>query len=421
MTTALTLNTLHNAVVGGVAAIRSRSRLQPAGGPGDKVFPPTYATGDRALKYAQETRRVNGEDVPCVLLDSVASQANRMEEALQRAWEDHQLPFPVIGVDFTDDPDLADLDSISTLQAPHRIYDALLRDGITADGTLFRDSDIGKSITDATVKNATPLYSACPTALVFGAWDSTGPRGGLGTKFQRALVSEVVAIHAKTGVKVSSRLDPAGIQANVEVYHRKDNPDDYTLDAAQAQLDKKKKPALFGGKGKPSAVNHSNVTPSIDEWAGGITFDYAEQLAVLSLPALRRLRFRQNTQGETLEGKARRDAEVSARTALAALALAGMATARETGFDLRSRCALVPESAFSLELVPAEGGEGQTFTLNAAQAMQLLTEAHEAAKKHGFVWQRVPITLKPAPKLAQLIKRSRELAAANKGQDDGDK
>src|SRR5207237_10224568 len=90
-------------------AIRIRQRLQPAGGPGDKVFPPTYATGDNTLKYAGETRRIDGKDVPTVLLDSVASQANRMEEALLAAWQQQKLGFPVIGVDFSGDPALADL------------------------------------------------------------------------------------------------------------------------------------------------------------------------------------------------------------------------------------------------------------------------------------------------------------------------
>ena len=69
MSSMLTYKELRDAVTGGVAAIRSRSRLQPAGGPGDKIFPPTYATGKNTLKYAVENRRIDGRTVPCVLLD----------------------------------------------------------------------------------------------------------------------------------------------------------------------------------------------------------------------------------------------------------------------------------------------------------------------------------------------------------------
>lgn len=38
----LTHTILADAVRGGAAAIRARTRLQPAGGPGDKVFPPAF-------------------------------------------------------------------------------------------------------------------------------------------------------------------------------------------------------------------------------------------------------------------------------------------------------------------------------------------------------------------------------------------
>ncbi len=417
----LTYDILHKATIGGVAAIRSRTRLQPAGGAGDKVFPPTYATGDKNLRYAVEQRRIEGRDVPCVLLDSVASQANRMEEALQRAWEESELPFPVVAIDFTSLEDVSDLDKVSTLQAPHRIFDALLRDSVDG-GTLFRDTPLGKAITDATWKNATSLYRVCPTALVFGAWDSTGPKGGLGTKFQRALVSEIVAIGAVTGSKTASRLDPAGIQANVEVFHRNDDPADYTINPDEAQK-KAGKPVLFSrsggdGKGKPSAVNHSNVAPTIDTFAGGVTFDYAVQATVLSLPALRRLRFQTKADGTRIDGPARIQAEQAARTALAALALVAVTGLRESGFDLRSRCALIPEAPFTLELLPAESGESRVYGLTAAEARTLLQQAHDHAKELGFGWEREPIKLKPSPKLAALIQKSRELAAA--GADEGE-
>ena len=43
--------------------------------------PPT-----KAAAYATELRNINGEEVNCVLLDSVQSQANRMELALLEEW-----------------------------------------------------------------------------------------------------------------------------------------------------------------------------------------------------------------------------------------------------------------------------------------------------------------------------------------------
>src|SRR5262249_34465922 len=93
----LDLATLTAAVDGGAAAIRTLTRLVPAGGPGDKVFPPTYVKERNATtKYAIESRRLDGREVQTVLLDSVASQANRFELALLEGWRRGELPFPVV-------------------------------------------------------------------------------------------------------------------------------------------------------------------------------------------------------------------------------------------------------------------------------------------------------------------------------------
>ena len=418
------LATLTGAVSGASAAIRTVTRLQPAGGAGDKVFPPTYAMDDkRALKYAHERRRIDGQDVAVVLLDSVASQVNRLEEALLADWEVEALNFPVIGVDFSGEADMQDLGLLTTLQAPHRIADALLRDAIWEDEASgkpvpFRESPEGQAYTAASFKNATAVYRLCPTALVFGVWDSTGPRGGSGAKFQRALVSEIVGVGFVAGVKTGSRIDPTGIGSGVNVYHLAKDPSDWTADAAEAQKTAKGEPVLFNrsgaeGKGKPSAVNHSNVTPTKDELAGGVTFDHALQTTVLSLPALRRLRFPESVNGTAIEPAKRLAAETAARTALAALALAAVALQRERGYDLRSRSLLVPEAAspLSFEFIPSEGGAPQVHALTVAAARVLLEQALQQARAHGFGWQREPLRLKPMSKLVSLIRESRKLAA----------
>src|SRR5690606_20634705 len=151
------------------------------------------------------------------------------------------IDFPVVGVDFATDAALADIGRITSLEAPHRLADAILRDSVSEDGkTLFRDTSAGQAFTNATPKNATAVFRYCPTALVFGVWDSTGPKGGLGSKFQRALTAEIVAYGAKAGAKVGSRLDPLGIQANVDVYHHKDNEDEWTIDEDEAKKEKGK-------------------------------------------------------------------------------------------------------------------------------------------------------------------------------------
>lgn len=420
----LTLDVLTQAVAGGAAALRSVTRLAPAGGDGDKVFPPTYATGDRALRYAMEERMVDGERVPTVLLDSVASQANRFEEALYAGWEAGELDFPVIAVDFRGEEGLEDLDRVTTLHAPHRIADAILRDAVDGDGRPFRETPAGRAYTEAGAKAATAIYRYCPTALVFGVWDSTGPRGGSGNKIQRALVSEIVGFGATPGKKTASRIDPLAVGSGVPVYHRRDDDNDWTIDPAEAATDKGK-PRPFSrsggeGKGKPSAVNHSNIAPSIDEWAGGVTLDHARQTTVLSLVALRKLRFPVGYDGRPLDDAARRVAEPAARTALAALALAGFARSRDEGLHLRSRCLLVPTGGdvSTVEVVPGNGDAPRTYALDGTIAAALLREAAAAAAAAGLGWERAPVTLRPAPKLARLVRESRRLDAEGRGGED---
>ena len=57
---ALTLDVLKQAVGGHAAAFRCVTEYQPAGGVGDRVFPPTYEGG----KYAVEKRVVGNRSPP---------------------------------------------------------------------------------------------------------------------------------------------------------------------------------------------------------------------------------------------------------------------------------------------------------------------------------------------------------------------
>lgn len=421
--TDLNYEQLKDAVAGGAVAIRAVTRLMPAGGPGDKVFPPTFTKEGRAeTKYAFESRRVDGAEVRTVLLDSVASQANRIEEALLEGYRRRELAFPIVEVDFSNSEGLEDLEQISSLQAPHRIADALLRDSMLG-GTLFRSSDVGKAITDSRANHATAMFRYCPTALVFGVWDSTGPKGGMGAKFQRCLVSEIVGINAVPGVKVGSRIDPAAIEKSAgPVYAHTDPVEAWTHDESLAKKEKGK-PVLFGRKGdklgSPAGINHGNIPPSIDAESGGVTIDYALQTTVLSLAGLRRLRFSHGTDDKPLAADAKLAAEDAARTALAALALAGVVFQRDNGFDLRSRSLLVPEGPLQLELVARDGGAPKPLSLDRAAAAKLLKHAAAEAAKCGLAWNDEAITLAPAPKLEHIIRVSREKRIGGEAEGDG--
>ncbi len=385
----LELAHIKEALSGSAAAFRCITELQPAGGPGDKVFPPTYSGGE----YATEQRHVNGEEVTCVLLDSVQSQANRMELALLSEWEYGRATLPVITVDFTG-ADLPKHFRVTSLDAPHRIADALLRDS-ELDEVMFRQSETGKRLDTLDARNATALFELCPTALVFGMWDSTGPRGGFGVKFQRTMVSEIVGFHAQQGKRTSSRIDPAQILRNAgPVYRTEDGG--WTLEQAEA--------GERNSRGiRPSEVNHGNIVPSIVD--GGFTISKALQTTVLSLPALRRLRFPVN------EEVSEPQTDLAARTTLAALALFAAALVREQGADLRSRCLLHATGPLVWELLDRPGEQPRKFALPAEQARSVYQQAVDEAKDAGLPWMEQELILKPSRQLLELVLQSQLLAA----------
>lgn len=418
---------LRTAVAGTAFAFRAVTDLDPAGGDGDKVFPPTYQGG----VYAREQRIVDGNLVNCVLLDSVQSQANRMELALldwHRGAPSQKKPFPLVQIDFAG-TSAAEVGLFSALEAPHRIADAVfLASEIEEEDhgkrlwKPFRHpkdpkkgSTMGRLVDEASPSRATGLFQLCPTALVFGVWDSHGARGGLGQKFQRALVSEIIGVDAtEINRRPASRIDPlitvAGEQIPISIA---DDKNWTVVEKGQS-------------KSKLSEIGLGNVTPSLkvppekrrdfeSEYNhGGVSVRFARQIAVLSLPALRRLRF--PVDGHTPEQQT--EADVAARTVLAALALSALARQWITGFSLRSRCDLVPRNELSVELLAA--GESRAFRLTPESATRIFEEAVAAAKLAGLPWPVAPdsppwkdgcLTLRPNAELVKAVTRSRQLAA----------
>lgn len=390
----LDFTTLENAVADD-AALRSTARLQPAGGPGAKVFPVTYEGG----RYAVEDRRLpgdEGERVPCALLDSVQSQANRFEAALRRAWDEGAMEFPVVSADFSDK--FPDIGKLTSLDAPHRVADGLFRE-CTYDGDNFRKSALGKKFIKSNTNYATPLYELSPNALVYGMWDSTsaGDQAGLGHKFARTISSEVVAFDIEQGKRASSRIDPTGIQKGVgEIYVTEDGT--ITFDADEAPDDAKAK--------KPSDVNLGNITPSFEdgdgnEHHGGVTMQYAKQTVVITLAGIRKLNFPPSAGGESHTQRDR-----AARTVVAAMGLAGTVLQRSDGFDLRSRCCLVPETRPTWEIVHPDGSTDK-FQLDSHSVIELFDDAVAHAKGQGLLWEVFDYELEPRSELIELIRRSR--------------
>ena len=390
-------------------AIRCITSLMPAGGAGDKVFPPTYREGNKEHEppvYATETRWIEGQPVPCVLLDSVQSQANRLEAALLTAHDRGHLPLPVLATH------IEGAGRVTTLDAPHRVYDAIFRDS-TLDGVRFRQSDLGQRLLTARPQMATALYTYCPTVLLFGGWDSHAGDGGRGARIARALTSEIIGMHTLAGIRPASRVDPLGIETEAgPIYEAADADERWTLDTSAARHNQKG-PVKYGD-GRPSRIGHGNIVPSLV--LGGVTLAEARQIAVLSLPQLRRLRFPHPVTGEL---SAPRDA--AARLVLAALGLYALTLQIEQGFDLRSRCVLLPVEASQFDLLGSTHRAMERLEMDATAAREVLQSALAQAEAHGLQWHREVITLHAQPKLNALVRRSQATAAhdvASGGEDD---
>jgi CRISPR-associated protein Csb1 len=230
---------------------------------------------------------------------------------------------------------------------------------------------------------------------VFGAWNSTGQGGALGAKFPRAVVSEIIGVGVATeddgrgnsrasGQRTGSRIDPLGIRSGVKVVK---------LPGGDWRIASGKEKAV-----KPSEINHSNIAPSVMPL--GVSVDHVRHSFVLSLPALRRLRFGQGPQ-----------ADRAAHAALAAIGLAACLGQDRAGYSLRSRCDLVPETAqsASFELVEVDGSTA-SLSLDLDGVCTLLRSATEAAARHGLEMREHDLVLRPQDKLLELVRKSREQA-----------
>ncbi len=360
----LDFGTLREAIRASHVAIRCRIELRPADGVNDKVFPFSFTPSvGSPTRYATEAYVDDGVEKLSVLLDSVASSTSRHHLALQEGLASGEITFPNPYVDFTVDEELVDIGRVTALQAPYGLADAIFGDSML-DGTLFWLSELGRRITDATPNSATALLLTNPVALLMGMWDSTDPKGGVGSKFERAFVSEIVGLGARLGAKVADSSNQSG-------------------------------------------AHHESIASSIDHLVGEITIEKAIQTTVISLAALRKLHFPTDASGAALTGSARIRVEIAARTAIAALGVAAIAHQRDFECDLRSRCLLVPTQEAHMELVPRDDSTPPVFTIDRKAANKVLEEAARECTKAGLAWPVDEIRLVPAPKLCELIKRSR--------------
>jgi CRISPR-associated protein Csb1 len=156
----------------GPVALTIAEHLEPVTGDKSIFFPPTFAppqeSEDEKPSYVIDDNRT-------CLVDSLGSQANRLEPMFKRSDLAELTPSFTVKIN--------EQRTINLLEAGHRAADAVVRfsnqwDQLRNAFLLYRDSG-----------NAQALAKVAPTSLVFGAWDSRET----GAKIPRLLESTVRA------------------------------------------------------------------------------------------------------------------------------------------------------------------------------------------------------------------------------------
>ncbi|MCP5229390.1 type I-U CRISPR-associated RAMP protein Csb1/Cas7u [Accumulibacter sp.] len=338
------------------------------------VLPPTYA--DAPHKHNMTEPGANGM-AAWVSIDSAASFANRMEDQLKRA----DLGFDPLRVHVAGR-------TLSTLEMPHRAYDAILRDA-WLDGKSFRNTTIGQEVISACATNASAMLRYDPSVLLFGGWDSTriGRKTNDGNKWPASVSVEICGRNAVVVQRAGYRIDPLRMKGDdQDIVEDEDGSWHLVTSDAEKKLPAKSNANknIFPRRVKPSEINHGNAL-SLDP--KGVLVDEIELFGTLSLTRLRRYRF-----GGTA------DDDVAARTLLALMGIYGIAAVIEDGLDLRRDCELVADN-----VVWAIRGtnRSEAFNVTLADARQALEHALSVVKLAD------PVLFEADDNLEQLVARSR--------------
>jgi len=161
----------------GPVALHLRQRLLPVEGEGGVIFPPTYAD----IGYNVDTL---SDGTKVATIDSVGSQANRMEPIFKR--EPYAALVPQIEIE------LESGEIRSLLDLAHRGADAVVYASPKLNELAHR------AFAALRKGDAEPLCALAPTSLVFGFWDSRGESAEKRPRLLRSVVRahDVDVLHA---------------------------------------------------------------------------------------------------------------------------------------------------------------------------------------------------------------------------------
>jgi CRISPR-associated protein Csb1 len=311
----------HYLKMDGPAAIVLRESLMPVEGKDGVLFPATYAEGPGFPSGYNIDSFSDGTNV--CLVDSIGSQANRIEPIFALEKYKHLIPQVVV---------VAGEKEINLVEAGHRAGDAIVRCSSLQD-------DLQKAFKSILAGDAKPMAKIAPTSLVFGVWDSRDTHA----KLPRLLASTIRAFNVKS-LRRSAQYNPAT---------------EYVRDGLLEEPTEKSVKDSYAERGfihVPATGSHGGVIAQ-----GGVRRD-----ATLGLAALRLLQVMNNAE-QTL----------SLQRYILGLALVGFTYNPST--YLRQGCMLVLDPSTPREFVEVyPNGERKVCQLTHEMALEFATEAAKA-------------------------------------------
>lgn len=311
------------------AALVIREYLEPVEGPDGVLFPATYAAAEdkKVFPGGYNIDPPEGDKNVC-LVDSVGSQANRIEPMFAKPDYAHLVPQITVK---------AGEKAVSILEAGHRAGDALVR-------CTPLQKDLQNAFKASLKGDAEPLAKIAPTSLVFGVWDSRDTQA----KLPRLVASTIRAFDVRR-LKRSAQYNPPLDYAAQNVFSEEDK--------AKAEGDTKSPLAKRGFVHVPATGSHGGVIA-----AGDVRRD-----ATLSLAALRLLTVGDD-QAKTL----------ALRRYILGLSLVAFTSNAST--YLRQGCNLVPSEKPRVFNLVHSDGKREPLTVTKDDALRYATAVAKSFK-----------------------------------------
>ncbi|SUS06416.1 Type I-U CRISPR-associated protein Cas7 [Candidatus Defluviicoccus seviourii] len=367
----------------GPVALHLRQELLPVEGKGGVIFPPTYAD----IGYNIDTL---ADGTKVATIDSVGSQANRMEPIFKHPPYDALVPQIKIELHREDDDNSPYIERLSLLDLAHRSADAVVHSCPTLVPEIARAFRALKRHGDAG-----PLCCLAPTSLVFGVWDS---RGGSGEKIPR-LVRSIIRAWDVQPLHAAAQFNSVWKALNAE------QQDELQKEAKAKRVKLSEKgfadaPATFRKVGE-SAARHipefREGSPNLERrvLGGVLASGRIEREVTVNLVALRRI-------GAIND-------EESTRIRRYLLALTLIAATTDIELFLREGCHLRFADEEIWQVIPRRGNAVAVDLTTTAAQERLLKYAQDAVQPFQKDWPKELVhkfDLKEAKKL--LAKRTEE-------------